>query len=269
MIHIVNSANRHLYRAQIWDMFTERRKAFYERCGWRDLMVFDGGEVDDFDDERAVYLMALDEDEQLEGAVRARPTDDRCILADKYPQMIGPDAPPLKGPDVWETTRIFTTQRHRERREPGSRRALEVGLASMEVIAAAGGRRMVGMIDLHLFPMIADVGGETHVAGPPMEYAYGTMIATWVPIDEAEVGRIRESLGHPPLPISYEVDDDDFQSFGSLAALQQFVDRVRKTEIISLDHDGALPLRTVAQITALYAKHDAGMAELQRIAKSA
>jgi acyl-homoserine lactone synthase len=261
MIHIVTNANRHLYRAQVWEMFNERRKAFYERCGWRDLMVFDGAEVDDFDDEKAVYLLALDEEERLEGAVRARPTDDRCILADKYPQMIGPDAPPLKGPDVWETTRIFTTDRYRARREKGDKRAFEIGLASAELIVDAGGLLMVGMIDLHLLPMLDDTGGDVHLAGPPMPYAYGTMVGTWTPLDEAEIERMRDGLGFAPVRLSYEVDDEDFEAFGSLAAIQRAVDAARAFGPRAPSDVQALSLKSIAQITALYAKHDAALAE--------
>ncbi len=255
MIHIVTHANRRFYRAQVWDMFNERRKAFYERCGWRDLMVFEGAEVDDFDDDRAVYLMALDEEGLVDGAVRARPTEDRCILADKYPQMIGPDTPPLKGPEVWETTRIFTTERYRSRRQKGSRRAFEIGLASMEVIVAAGGRRMVGMIDLQLLPMLDDAGGATQIAGPPMQYAYGTMVGTWTPVDQAEVERVRDSLAQPPVAIAYEVDEQDMEVFGSLMAVQRAVDAARAVDPSEVEPP---PLQTIAQITALFAKHDAG-----------
>ncbi len=261
MIHIVTCRNRHLYRSQIWDMFNERRKAFYERCGWRDLMVFDGGEVDDFDDERAVYLLALDEDARLDGAVRARPTEDRCILVDKYPQMVGPDTPPLKGPEVWETTRIFTTKRYRDRREPGSKRTFEIALASMEVIFDAGGQRMIGMIDLHLLPMLMDNMGTPQFTGPPMDYAYGTMIGTWTAIDAAELTRLRETMQESEIAIAYEVDDDDIEAFGSLAETQRVVDRARSDQAAAIDEDTKFPLRTMAHITALYAKHDAGAAQ--------
>jgi N-acyl-L-homoserine lactone synthetase len=58
MIHIVTSENRHLYGPQLWAMHEQRREQCVEKNGWIDLVVLDGGEVDDYDDSRAIYLLA-------------------------------------------------------------------------------------------------------------------------------------------------------------------------------------------------------------------
>jgi len=261
MIHAVTSKNRHLYRTQIWEMFVERRKAFYDKCGWKDLMVFDGAEVDDFDDDQAVYLLALDGAGRVEAGMRVRSTADRSILADKYPQLIGPDAPPLKGPDVWESTRIFTSELGRERRSELRRRSHEVGVASLEYIAAHGGKRAVGMVDLHLFPFVSDrCSGEMKIAGPPVEYAYGIMVGTSLEITEALLQEGRDSLGEPiDVRLFYEVEDEDVAAFGTVMAVGRAVDQARCYEA-----DSARPDRSAqegaARATALYAKHDAAQA---------
>jgi acyl-homoserine lactone synthase len=270
MIHAVTSKNRHLYRVQLWEMFVERRKAFYDKCGWKDLMIFEGGEVDDLDDDRAVYLLALDEEERVEAGMRVRPTDDRCILADKYPQLIGPGAPVLKGPEAWETTRIFTTERGRERRSEARRRSHEVGVAGNEYIFDQGGRRSVGMIDLHLFPWVSDAcGGVMKIIGPPMPYAYGVMVGTSMEIDAAMLEANRDSIGEPvDVRLVYEVDEDDISAFGSLAGVQRAVDQARHFEIghTTPDRDS---VEAVARATALYARHDAVFASGRRGARAA
>ncbi len=263
MIHVITEANRHLYRPQIWDMFNERRKAFYEKCGWKDLMVFDGCEVDDFDDEKAVYLLALDADLKIEAGVRARPTSDRSILVDKYPQLVGPGAPPLKGPQVWETSRIFTTERYRKRRDRGGRRSRQVGLSSLEVIHAAGGCRAIGTIDLHMFPWAADAtGGAMQIAGPPLDYEFGTMVGTWTDFTLGDIERGRDALGHPPsMRISYEVDDEDLRIHGSLAAVQRAVDAACR-----IGDDLPEPRETGwAHVSALYARADAGTSTMGKV----
>ena len=79
MIHIITSENRHLYGPQLWAMHEERRRQCVEKNGWVDLVVLDGGEVDDYDDHRAIYLLGFDDAMRLEVGLRLRPTDDRCI----------------------------------------------------------------------------------------------------------------------------------------------------------------------------------------------
>lgn len=256
MIHIVNASNRHLYARQIWEMFVERRKTFVERNGWDDLMVFDGAEVDDFDDERAVYLMALDDEGGLQGAVRFRPTDDKSILFDKYPHLIAPDQPELKGARTWEGTRVFTTEAFRRSREPGQRGFFGLALAGREVALDHGASRAVGMMDIRLLERMTPAApAEIKILGLPAEYAYGVMVATCVEVSAANNARTRESLAEP-MRLSYEVTDDDIDAFGSLMAVQRTVESARWTSPDQAHEALRDPARAIAHATALYAKHD-------------
>ena len=256
MIHIVNHTNRRLYARQIWEMHVERRKSFVERNGWDDLMVFDGAEVDDFDDERAVYLMALDDHGQLQGAVRFRPTDDKSILFDKYPQLIAPDQPNLKGPQTWEGTRVFTTEAFRQSRQPGQRGFFGLALAGREVALDHGAKQAVGMMDIRMLDkMTPSAAVEIQVLGLPAEYGYGVMVGTCVEVSAANNARTLESLAEP-VRLSYEVTDEDVEAFGSVMAVQRTVEAARWAS-----HEDAVqslkdPIRAVAHATALFARHD-------------
>ena len=151
MIHIITSENRHLYGPQLWAMHEERRRQCVEKNGWVDLVVLDGGEVDDYDDDRAIYLLGFDDEMRLEVGLRLRPTDDRCMLADKFPHLIAPGETPKKGPDVWEATRLFTTEVYRDRKGAGrGQRVFEVWAAAFEHALRHGVTRFVGMIDMQL-----------------------------------------------------------------------------------------------------------------------
>ena len=255
MIHIVRERNRRLYARQVWEMFNERRKAFVERNGWDDLMVFDGAEVDEYDDEHAVYLMALNADERLEGAVRVRPTANGSMLVDKYPQLIADDQPALTGPDVWESTRVFTTDLFRKSRRPGVRGSYGLALAGMEVVLEAGGNRMVGIADVRALEHIPDLGSEFGFTGLPAEYPYGVMVGTCGAVSEDIVARWRDSMAEPAR-LSYEVSAEDLVSLGSLAAVQMAVDAARADHAAHVGGDFADPRRAMARVTALYAKYD-------------
>ena len=256
MIHIVNQSNRHLYARQIWEMYVERRKSFVERNGWDDLMVFDGAEVDDFDDERAVYLMALDDHGQLEGAVRFRPTDDKSILFDKYSHLVAPDQPSLKGPETWEGTRVFTTETFRKSRQPGQRGFYGLALAGREVALDHGAKHAVGMMDIRMLDKVsASAATEIKILGLPAEYGYGVMVATCVEVSAANNERTLESLAEP-MRLSYEITDEDVEAFGSVLAAQRTVEAARWASNQDGSEDYRDPARAIAHATALFAKHD-------------
>ena len=256
MIHIVKQTNRHLYPQQVWEMFVERKKSFVDRNGWDDLMVFDGAEVDEFDDERAVYLMALDGEGRLQGAVRSRPTDDKSILLDKFPHLIAPDQPSLKGPETWEGTRVFTTESFRRSREPGQRGFFGLALASREVALDGGAKRMIGMMDVRMLERLAPAAPvDIQILGLPAEYGHGVMVGTCVEVSEENNARTLESLGEPAR-LTHEVTEEDIDTFGSLSAVQTAVEVARWAS----RHEGGPSrddaTRAIAQITALYAKYD-------------
>jgi N-acyl-L-homoserine lactone synthetase len=264
MIHIVSETNRHLYARQIWDMYVERRKSFVERNGWDDLMVFDGAEVDDFDDERAVYLMALDDGGQLQGAVRFRPTEDKSILFDKYAHLIAPDQPSLKGPETWEGTRVFTTDAFRRSREPGQRGFFGLALAGREVALDHRAKNAVGMMDIRLLERMTPAApAEIRMLGLPAQYGYGVMVGTCVEVSAANNARTLESLAEP-MRLSYEVTDEDVEAFGSLMAVQRTVESARWASADETSEQLKDRTRAVAHATALFAKHDSlAASELQ------
>ena len=265
MIHIVHSGNRHLYRAQIWAMFQERKHVYIDDKGWDELMSFSGAEVDDFDDERAVYLMALGDRGQLWGAQRVRPTDDRCILVDKFPHLIGPDQPELKGPEAWESTRIFTARGY-----TGSTPLFPVlALAGAEVAFDAGARRIVAFTDIQNYPHLTDGAAELALTGLPMAYRYGVMVGMRLEIDEEKLVRMRDSLAEHRR-LSYAVNDEDMEVHGSLPAVQRAVDAARRIDEWSPRKDLATPIRSIAQIEASYAMYDgAKLARMAEIASAA
>ncbi len=193
MIHMVTSENRHLYEAEMKEMHELRRVHFVEERGWSKMTVRDGGEYDDCDDGRSVYFLALDNDGRVAVSMRARPTDDRCILADVFPQLVEPDTGDVRGSDIWEISRIFATKSNRLRM--GIRRRNEVFLASMEAAVAAGVTRLVGMIDTYLLPQAQRFPWDLQPVGLPCAYPEGEVIGVGIPTNRGELARVRQELG--------------------------------------------------------------------------
>jgi acyl-homoserine lactone synthase len=220
MIHVVTVANRHLYRAQLAEMHQLRRVHFIEERGWNDLTVVDGGEYDDFDDDLAVYLLALGPAAEVLGSLRARPTTDKCMLKDAFPELIGFDQPPVSGPDVWELTRSFSTHAARAMvKKSGVRITPDVLLSAMEWANDAGIERLVAVIDLAAFAFTRSRGWNIRMTGLPLDTREGPIIGVEFANTTADIEAGRRLAGRSGRA-SYFVTPEDVAAFGSLANIE-------------------------------------------------
>lgn len=252
MIHVVTAENRRLYTRQVWEMFQIRKRHYIDDRGWAELWQFEGSELDDSDDERAVYLMALGPAEELQGFVRIRPTDDHSILVDKFPYLVDPSLLPLKGPDTWEGARIWVDGTAGDP-HAGMHRLLT---AAAEFILSVGGTRLLAFMDVHNFPHLADGALEFKMTGPPAPYRYGTMVGVKHDLAEEAVSRMRDSLGEPK-PLTFVLQDEDIAVYGDLARAQEEVDLARAVDLAATKIDLATPAKTIARINACFVRHDA------------
>lgn len=197
MIHMVTRENRHLYARQLFEMHQLRRRFFIEERGWSALSTGpDGGEYDQFDDDEAIYFLGLDEEGAVTVGQRARPTADKSLLNDIFPQLIGPGVEPIDAPGVWEMTRTFAIPRYRTPRR-GLRLRTELFLAMMEAACAQGVHRLVGITDVALLGQTMALGWSCRIIGLPAAYAEGDAIAVEVDSSPDGVETMRETLGAP------------------------------------------------------------------------
>ncbi|HEX2591917.1 MAG TPA: acyl-homoserine-lactone synthase [Rhizomicrobium sp.] len=192
MIHMITQENRHLYRAELKEMHELRRIHFIEERGWAAMQVRDGGEFDGSDDDRAIYFIALDEDGHVAVSMRARPTDDKCIVADVFPHLIEPESGDVRGSDIWEISRIFATKSNRLRQ--GIKRRNEVLLACIEAATLAGVSRLVAMVDTFLWSQVLRYPWNISPLGLPSAYDEGEVIGFGVTVNRHELSRVRREL---------------------------------------------------------------------------
>lgn len=192
MIHMISQENRHLYASQLREMHELRRVHFIEERGWAALSTRDGGEFDGSDDSRAIYFLALDNEGHVAVGMRARPTDDKCIIADVFPHLIEPEAGDVRGSDIWEISRIFATKTNRMKL--GIKRRNEVLLASIEAAAHCGINRLVAMVDTYLWAQVLRYPWDARPLGLPSAYPEGEVIGFGVPVSMRELSRVRKEL---------------------------------------------------------------------------
>jgi acyl-homoserine lactone synthase len=218
MIHIVTSRNRGLYAPELASMRRQRREQLAAKDGWIDLVVLDD---DDRDEAGAVHLLAFDDDMRLEGALRLDPTLHRCLLVDRFADLIAPGETPKTGPEIWEATGLFTTKACRDRSRVGA-----LWTAAMELALVNGVRRIVGVIDMALYPSVLSAPIEARLVGLPRPYALGVAAGVELALSGALVARLHEALGIVG-PVGYHLDELDLRAFGGLADVQRQVRRAQ------------------------------------------
>lgn len=196
MIHLVTAANRAAYARQIEEMHRLRWKFYIEERGWgrlREIQEVEGYERDEYDDDRAVYVMGIDADGGVTGSMRLRPTDDKSLLADHFPHLIDDTADFTPAPDTWEITRIV---RKPENRSKDHTLRFAMNTAMLEMAVCRGVRKFVATSDSFLVAQTRSVWRHKfRPLGLPMPYAEGEAIALDFDADEESLQMTRERAG--------------------------------------------------------------------------
>ncbi len=103
MIQIFKGAQAPGVDATLDAMHRDRKRVFVDLLKW-EVPVIDGRfEVDQFDDDRAIYLVAADADGEHRGSIRLLPTDGPHILGSIFPDLCDADVP--RSRDIYEISR--------------------------------------------------------------------------------------------------------------------------------------------------------------------
>lgn len=103
-ILIASASNPNLDTNILNKMFRFRHKVFYERLGW-DVGNENGMERDYYDEIDPVYIVARNDDEEVEACWRLLPTTGSYMLKDTFPQLLCGNSAP-QDPNVWELSRF-------------------------------------------------------------------------------------------------------------------------------------------------------------------
>lgn len=197
MIHLVTAKNRSAYEQELADLHRARKTVFVDQLGWK-LRVIDGLEIDEYDDERAMFAIGFDVDGRVAMNGRFRPTDDgRSMLCDHFAHALWPDVGPINGRRTWEFSRALSLEAG-VRRHNLQRKAACM-LTPLEVALAAGVERYVGFADLAVFPFFIAMGWRVAFLGDPIFYGEGDGAAFSVEVSHEAVEEMRAkwSLASP------------------------------------------------------------------------
>jgi len=176
VIHILQGYS--LTNARAAAMFAERKRLFVDLLGW-DVPVVDGCfEVDQFDGDDAVYLIAGDGDEHM-GSLRLLPTTGPHILGELFPQLCDHDVP--RGPETFEITRLCL----RPRLGAGGRLRARNHLISAMVDHAlhAGISGLTGVVGWDFLEQVMAMGWRCQALGRPLRLGGTRLGAFRVEVD--------------------------------------------------------------------------------------
>jgi N-acyl-L-homoserine lactone synthetase len=193
MIDVIDLHSRWRFSRPLMEMYHHRKRVFVDRLGWQLPAAGSWLEVDEFDHDFAVYLLARDPNDGSHlGSVRLLPSTQRHMLATTFADLC-PDGPPV-GEDCWEISRLVTNPL----KAGGAlavrvHRMLATGLA--EFAELNGVRRYTLVTDIGRVPALLAIGWPVTPLSLPTEFNGETIQALQIEMSADTIARIARRTG--------------------------------------------------------------------------
>ncbi|RVD30972.1 acyl-homoserine-lactone synthase [Mesorhizobium sp. M4B.F.Ca.ET.017.02.2.1] len=190
MLHIVTNENFDLYRDEMQQAFRLRHKVFVEERGWSELRREDGQEIDRFDDDYAVHMLFIDDDNHVIGYQRLLPSTRPHLLSAVLSPLCEVERP--VGSNIWEWTRYCVEAGHRER----GRMLSPVANALLSGIVEWGLHNGVDTIIIEMNPLwllrLVQLHFKVTPLGIPRVISGEETLAVTASFDQRTLARLRE-----------------------------------------------------------------------------
>jgi acyl-homoserine lactone synthase len=162
MIHVITAKNRANYATQMEEYFRLRYEVYVVERKWMQLDRADRREIDEFDNDDAIYLLLIEDDRVL-GGTRFVPTTKPHLMSEKFPHLAS-----VRGlqrrPDIVEWTRYFVIA---ERRGADRKEAHIVFAGMIEWCLDKGVSAIVVVMESWWLPHFAEYGWPWTPLGLP------------------------------------------------------------------------------------------------------
>lgn len=193
MIHLIDAANRKNFVPQVEEMFRIRHRIYVDGRGWQAIARDDGRELDQFDNDDAIYLLGIDDDGRVTAGSRLIPTTKPHLMRDVFAHSVTKADIP-QDPHIYEWTRYFLAEapdsRTLRRSNSGAlvcaifEYALETGLSHLSVVC-----------DTFFVPKWRAEGWKMEFLGEPTPYPEGTCISLLIEVSERLLTTTRKARG--------------------------------------------------------------------------
>ena len=184
MIKMIHGHERHLFPREIDQMHRLRKRVFYDRMHW-DVPIINNWEIDGFDAMDPLYLLAMDDKNNVVGSSRVLPTTGFTMINDIFSELL-PEQSPVYSPLIWEGSRFCVDSDVGAIGERGafSRAALEMLIAGNEIGLEIGLTHTVAVFDLNMHRLMKRIGCAGDPLGPPRRIGHVMCIAVAIEISK-------------------------------------------------------------------------------------
>ena len=175
-------------------MHRDRKLVFVDGLGWRLSAPGSWLEVDEYDNDHAVYLMARDEEsgDHL-GSLRLLPTTGPNLLAGVFAHLCPDGAPQAE--NIWEISRLVTSPTEGQAGTRLLRVHRLLALALVEFALLNGIDRYVLLAESQRVPALLSIGWRVTPLSLPTPYEGQLLEVLQIEGDGATGVRLRERLG--------------------------------------------------------------------------
>ncbi len=188
MIHVITAANRSLYETRLEELFVLRHQIFVDERGWTDLERPDMREIDAYDDDDTVYLVAL-EGERIIGGHRLYPTVMPTMLDDVFPHLASLRGVP-KDLSIWEWSRYFVVKDRRD-----GKLNLELMAAVQELCLDEGITEVSAVMETWWLPRFQEAGFTVRPLGLPALVSGEWTMAALIEISGRTLDYLKKKAG--------------------------------------------------------------------------
>ena len=190
MIDLVLPEARFRFAGALMEMHRDRKAVFVDRLGWSLPAMGSWLEVDQFDNDYAVYLLAREE-ERHQGSVRLLPTTRPHMLDTLFSELCPGGVP--TGEDIWEISRLVTNPRDCIG-GAGLRVHRLLALALVEFARLNGIGRYNIVAEAKRVPALLAMGWTVMPLGLPTDFDGEELQALQIRIDEHSLGQVRRRV---------------------------------------------------------------------------
>jgi len=167
------------------EVFSYRYKVFVEQLGWELDTPFDR-EVDQFDHENTIYVIAKNQQREIIGCARLLPTTMPYLLEEVFPELLNGLAPP-KSSDIWELSR-FTSLDLKEKGIPENTQfsldsTVDLLKQTIQCAKRQGAKKIISVSPIGVERLLRKAGFKAHRAGPPKIIDGYPLVACWIEVE--------------------------------------------------------------------------------------
>lgn len=194
MIDLVLPETRFGFASALMEMHRDRKHVFVDRLGWQLPAMGSWLEVDEFDNEYAVYLLARSPEGRHQGSVRLLPSSRPHMLGSLFNHLCPGGVP--GGDDCWEISRLVTNPAGATGTSLLKVHRL-LALALLEFAALNGITRYTLVAEAHRVPTLLSIGWRVIPLGLPCRMGKEQLQALQIEIAPDTLPQLRDRFRYP------------------------------------------------------------------------